>query len=130
MILTCGLCVCLSAAWICCSRSSVWLWRMACSSSTCWVMTFRRSGCSWVSRERTCTTDTQDTRVNICFRWPPECVYCYRIRGNNTKTCLACYEKSVNKTGNISSRHLPPLFAFHYRLNFMFVCTAYYAPLS
>lgn len=55
VFLTCGLCVCLSAAWICCSRNSVWLWRIACSSSTCCVITFRRSGCSWVSRDRTCT---------------------------------------------------------------------------
>lgn len=53
LTLTCGLCVCLSAAWICCSRSSVWLCRMACSSSTCWVITFRRSGCSWLSSDLT-----------------------------------------------------------------------------
>lgn len=60
---TWGLCVCLSAAWICCSRNSVWLWRIACSSSTCWVITFRRSGCSWVSRDRTCL----QTRCMCCF---------------------------------------------------------------
>lgn len=85
MFLTCGLCVCLSAAWICCNRNSVWLWRIACSSSTCCVITFRRSGCSWVSRDRTCT------------RTWCKCVHYFR-------NCLGTFPRCLNYRPNTATR--------------------------